>query len=459
MTKSFVINVSLFFLPFLMFAQSIKGEFSQMPNQTLKLVGFENFDTYVIDSTQTNAKGTFTLSYSANDYGMGYLEANSGKPFILALEKEAPIVKGSNLEAIEEIKLEKGKENQWFLAYATDQPKRDQAMSAWLFLQDKYTKDELFQPHTTAKKAIDKEINYLKEIDASYIADLPKDSYMKWYLPVRKLLSSVGNVAQNRPELIPQTKEELRALDYTDERLYKSGILYDAVFNHIWFIENSSGTLQQVFEDLNTSIDIIAKQLNGNNERFNLVMEKMFEILEERSLFTSSEYLAEKLLAGDDCGCLNLQLQKKLERYGKMAKGQTAPDINFTEFTYYPEDVSVSSLKAIDSDYKLVVFAAGWCPHCVEAMPKITENYKAWRDKGVEVIFVSLDTSAKDFANFAGPLPFVSTTDFKKWDGQAVEDYQVYATPSYFLLNKDLEILLRPKSVEHANTWIEAFLK
>lgn len=454
MTKSFVFYVYLLFFPFLMFAQSIKGEFSQMPNQTIKLVGFENFDTYVIDSTQTNAKGAFTLSYSANDYGMGYLEANSGKPFILAIEKEAPTVKGSNLEAIEEIKLEKGKENQWFLAYATDQPKREQAMSAWLFLQEKYTKDEVFQPHTTAINAIDKEINYLKEIDSKYIADLPKDSYMKWYLPVRKLLSSVGNVAQNRPELIPQTKEELRALDYTDERLYKSGILYDAVFNHIWFIENSSGALDQVFKDLNTSIDIIAEQLKGDDEKFNLVMNEMFEILEKRSLFTSSEYLAEKLLTSDDCGCLNSKLQKKLEQYGKLAKGQTAPDIAFSDFTYYPEGVSTKSLKALEADYKLVVFAAGWCPHCVEAMPKLTEKYADWKKKGVEVVFVSLDDNAQDFAKFAGPLPFISTTDYKKWDGQAVEDYQVYATPSYFMLNKNLEILIRPKSVEHADAWI-----
>jgi hypothetical protein len=72
---------------------------------------------------------------------------------------------------------------------------------------------------------------------------------------------------------------------------------------------------------------------------------------------------------------------------------------------------------------------------------------------------VSLDDNPKDFAKFAAPLPFISTTDYQRWDGKAVEDYQVYATPSYFILDKDLKILIRPKSVEHIQSWINAYTK
>lgn len=457
--KSIKNLIALILLPISVFAQTLQGEFSELPNQPVKLVSYNNFDTYVIDSTQTDAQGKFSLNYKAKDYGMGYISSVGDQSLILMIDEDAPVFKGTHFKAMETLKVEKGQENQWFTEYAIAHPKREQALSAWRFLKQKYAQDKTFQSHVTAKKAIDAEIIHLKKEDNQFIADLPEDSYMKWYLPLRSLLSNVGNVAQNVPERIPETLQQLRAIDYTDERLNKSGLFYDAIFNHIWFIENSSGALDQVFKDLNTSIDIIAEQLKDDDERFNLVMEKLFEILEERSLFTSSEYLAEKLLNSDDCGCLNPQLQKKLERYGKLAQGQTAPDINFTDYTYYPEGISAKSLKAIDADYKLVVFAAGWCPHCTEAMPKIVENYEGWKAKGVEVIFVSLDENARDFAKFAGPLPFVSTTDYQKWEGQAVEDYQVYATPSYFMLNRDLEILIRPKSVEHINSWIEFKVK
>jgi thiol-disulfide isomerase/thioredoxin len=449
----------LVFLPFIVLSQNIQGEFSQLSNQPVKLIGFDNFETYVIDSTTTDVQGKFSLDFSSKDHGMGYLKSTAEQPLILALDKSEIILKGTDFKAIEDFTVEKGEESRWFYTYAIAHPKREQALSAWLFLEKKYEEEELFQSHMAAKKAIDIEISHLKAENEQFIADLPEDSYMKWYLPLRSLLSSVGNVAQNIPERIPETLQQLRAIDYTEEKLDKSGLFYDAIFNHIWFIENSSGPLEQVFKDLNLSIDIIAEQLKGHDERFNLVMEKMFEILEERSLFTSSEYLAEKLLNSDDCGCLNPQLQKKLERYGKLAQGQTAPDILFTKFTYFPEGVSAKSLKDINAGYKLVVFAAGWCPHCRETMPKIVAKYEDWKNKGVEVVFVSLDETPQDFAKFAGPLPFISTTDYKKWEGQAVQDYQVYATPSYFMLDKNLKILIRPKSVEHIQSWIEFNVK
>jgi peroxiredoxin len=102
-----------------------------------------------------------------------------------------------------------------------------------------------------------------------------------------------------------------------------------------------------------------------------------------------------------------------------------------------------------------VVFAAGWCSHCTEELPKIAAYYPTLKEKNVEVILVSLDENASDFAKFAAPFPFISTTDYKKWEGQAALDYQVYATPSYFLLDKDLKIVKRLNSVEHLKAMVD----
>jgi hypothetical protein len=69
-----------------------------------------------------------------------------------------------------------------------------------------------------------------------------------------------------------------------------------------------------------------------------------------------------------------------------------------------------------------------------------------------------LKEKARDFAQFAAPLPFISTTDYKKWDGQAASDYQVFSTPSYFMLDKDRTILQKLKNVEHLKSWVEYML-
>jgi thiol-disulfide isomerase/thioredoxin len=456
MKKVIIAFLFVFIQTNVFFAQQITGKFSALPNQSIKLQGFDNFDTYVIDSTQTDAEGNFTLKFTQQNYGMGLLKPESNKPFITVLNDEYVNLKGATTAQPESIHFTKGKQNIAFNDYVNEQPQRKKALNAWDYLQKMYSTKTLFKNEKSVRKAINKEIKRLHKSEASFLNDLPAKSYVKWYISKRNLLGSVAQVAQYQTEEIPATRKALRKINYADNRLYKSGLLKDAIKNHIWFIENSSGDLDSVFADLNLSIDVIADQLKDEDKKFNLVLGEMFDILEKRSLFTSSEYLAQKLLKSDDCGCLNPKLQKKLERYGKMAKGKTAPNIAFSDYTYYPEGVDADNLKALDAKYKVVVFAAGWCPHCNEAMPKIVEHYEDWKANNAEVVMVSLDENAKDFAQFAAPLPFISTADYKKWDSKAVKDYQVYATPSYFILDKDLKILIRAKSVAHINAWLKS---
>jgi len=436
-------------------AQKISGRLSAIPNQTIQLQGFDNFNTYVIDSTQTDAMGNFSLNFKQQNYGIGLLSTKELKPAIVILTKEAVVFELIQDELEYNLQVSQGLQNMLFKRYVTEQPKREQALSAWRYLQDLYASDAFFIKSKESLKAIKKETEKVHRSEEQFLNNLAADSYLKWYIQVRKLIQSVAQVAQYRTDEIPATREALRNIDFTDQRLYKSGMLNEAIENHIWFIENSSGSLDQVFEDLNKSVDIILDQLINDNEKFNLVASRIFEVLEKRSLFTSSEYLSKKLLTSDDCGCLNTDLEKRLHKYGTMATGQIAPDIEFKEFTYYPDGVSAKQLSGLEADYYLVVFAASWCGYCTESIPKIGEMYSQLKTKNIEVVMVSLDEKPEDFAQFAGPLPFVSTTDYQKWNSKPVSDYQVYATPSYFLLDKDLKILAKLKSVEHLKSWVD----
>jgi len=76
-----------------------------------------------------------------------------------------------------------------------------------------------------------------------------------------------------------------------------------------------------------------------------------------------------------------------------------------------------------------------------------------WKQHGVEVILVSLDETVQEFESFASGFPFISVTDFQKWDSPIVKNYHIFATPTMYLLNKDLEIILRPNSVQQMDSW------
>ena len=440
-------------------AQTISGNFSQLQNQKISLSAFDGFDAHIIDSVKTDDAGNFKIKFDLKNEGMGYLSSASGKNFFVISAKENINLQGKTIAQSESIQITEGNQNKAFNTYAKEQPKRVKVLNAWKFLKKTYKQDSLFNEFDQPQQDIQKEIDRLQQEEKRFLAKLPNDSYVKWFLPIRKLVSSVSVVAQYRPEEIPATRKALREINYADDRLHKSGLLKEAIDNHVWFIENSSGSLDQVYQDLNKSIDVMIDQLKEDEVKFNLVTEYLFQLLEERSLFTSAEYLAETLLENDHCGCLNPNIQKQLEKYRKMAEGQTAPDITFTDYTYYPDGVKAKKLSELKADYYLVIFAAGWCPHCKKAIPQIAEFYPEMKAKDIEVVMVSLDENAKDFAEFSAPLPFISTTDFKKWDGQAVQDYQIYATPTYYILDNNLNIHKKLKSVSHLQAWIKNLQK
>jgi len=94
--KIHLLSVLIFF-NILGFSQNkIIGTFPELANQQVKLIGFEGFETFAIDSTKANGNGFFSLSYSTNDFGMGYLLAENNSSFIIILEDNGILLKGSD---------------------------------------------------------------------------------------------------------------------------------------------------------------------------------------------------------------------------------------------------------------------------------------------------------------------------------------------------------------------------
>lgn len=434
-------------------AQNISGKLIQSTNKTILLQGFNGVKNYTVASSSIDAVGNFTLSYSANDFGVGALQIENEKPFFVILCGEDIQLRGNALNELQTIRVLKGNENQYFEQYAQEQPKREQALSAWEYLERVYIQDSFFAKQTKPIAAIQQEQERLRKEEKQFLAALPANSYVHWFLPVRKLVSSVSVVAQYRSDEIPATLAAFRALDYTDNRLYKSGLFKDAIDNHFWLLENCGKPLDSVFVEMKISIDAMMNNLIKDEKKLNEVTDYLFDLLERHSLFQASEYLALKVL--NDVSCtLNNDLAKQLETYRTMKKGNTAPDMVLPA----ANKLQVPKLSDIKSAYTLVVFGAGWCHKCTEEIPAIAKNYNKWKAQGVEVLFVSLDDDKLSFETFTKDLPFLSICDYKKWEGENVKNYYVFGTPTIFLLDNKRKILLRPNSVQQMDAWVDWYL-
>jgi thiol-disulfide isomerase/thioredoxin len=455
--NNFVFFCLLFLFQSFSYSQSISGNISLLSNKIIKLEGFKGLQTYLISEVSTDEKGNFNLKYSKSDYGLGYLISNDNKPLFVILSGEDIEIIGEALSYPETINIINGQENQWFEQYAKEQPRREQALSAWRYLDKIYGEESLFFDQKLALNAIQEEKLRIINEDVAFLESLPQDSYVKWYLPIRKLVSSASTIAQYRPEELLETIKAFRNLNYSDSRLYKSGLFKDAIESHFWLLENSGKPLD-IFEEMKISIDAMMLKLATDEKIFNEATDYLFDLLEKHSLFQASEYLALKVLNEESC-TINNDLAKQLETYRVMKKGNIAPEIIFMKSNFSNPTKAIDKLSDIKSKYTLVIFGASWCPKCNEELPIISNSYTKWKSKSVEVVFIALEEDRKSFIDFTKNFIFPSYTDLKKWNSKIVNDYYVFSTPTMFLLNDKREIILRPNSAKQIDAWVDWNLK
>ena len=441
--------------------QTISGKFEALRGSLIKIGIFSGLKSSIIDSSIVDENGQFSFHFNSDKPGIGYLITSENKPYYFIIDKGEDIhLIGETITISESVQVTKGIQNKKFVTYAEEHPRREQALSAWRYLEKMYALDKLFAEKSPLIKPIQLEIERILNENHVYLSNLDPKSYISWYLPVRKFVSDVSTIAQYRQEEMPVTLAAFRNLNYADDRLYYSGLLRDAIEGHFWLIENSGKSLDSVFIEMKTSIDLMLYHLIKNEARLNEVTNYLFDLLERHSLFDASEYLAIKVLNENSC-TIDSDLAKQLETYRAMKKGNVAPDIAFKEnLTCYsiPKNLLPKKLSDIKTDYTLVVFGAGWCEKCREELPKIVPLYSKWKSSGVEVLFVSLDETLTEFENFSKTFPFLSYCDYKKWNSKVANDYYVFGTPTLFLLDKKREIILRPNSIAQMDAWVDWFL-
>ncbi len=437
-------------------AQTLSGTFPSLANQTLFLEGTKGFDTYAIGTSKADEKGQFSLSYAPEDYGIAFLSGEDKQPFVVILEKTSVRLEGQVLSDANSIRILEGQENRWFEQYTLNQGKREQALSAWAYLQDLYQKDPLFATQEAPNQAIRNEVIRLQHEDGQFIEALPAESFARWFLPIRKQISSVGAIAQYRTAELPQTIAAFRSMNYADPRFQKSGLFRDVFESQFWLLENSGGSLDSIYGQMEISMNAILASVAKNEPLYNEVTAYLVELFERRSLTKAAEHLALTVLEQDKVA-LQPRLARQLEGYRAMKVGTIVPEIQFKgDILLQGKPIPYPSrLSDVTAPYRLVIFGASWCPACSEAMGELIPLYEKWNKLGLEAIFVSLDTDPTAFQAYSEGMPFIAFSDYKKWDTQAVSDYFVASSPSFYLIDPSGKLLLRPQSVKQIDAWVD----
>tara|TARA_R110001606_G_scaffold399277_1_gene583353 strand:+ start:12043 stop:13386 length:1344 start_codon:yes stop_codon:yes gene_type:complete len=436
----------IFFLLVVVSLQSqIKGNLKSQAGQKIELIGYDNYKLEVLGVTTLDSLGNFTLIYPNTYKRMAFLKAEDKSSLAFILTEKEIKINGNHLNEKENLRFTNSDENIAFTQYFEDYQRRQKTIIAWYYLKNQYKNDMFFSNQKNVLKNIDKELNRIYLDDKNYLDNLSKEKYVSWFLPLKKMVSKMQIILKYNRQEIPELINSFRKIDFNNPKFKTSGLLQDLINGHYVFIENSGMKKESLYREMNESSDYLLDNLKENEKLLNETSEYLFDLLEQRNLHKASEYLAVQLLNLNSCN-LSDKLIDKLELYRKLKPGKIAPEVLFSDNT------KLSDIKLI----KLLVFGASWCSKCKEDIIKLSNNYDAWKEKGVEVVYISIDTNKTDFENTYKNVPWKTDCQFKAWDTKAVKEYHVFATPTYFLLDKDLKIILRPNSVEQTNSWINS---
>ncbi len=119
------------------------------------------------------------------------------------------------------------------------------------------------------------------------------------------------------------------------------------------------------------------------------------------------------------------------------------------------------SLNDVMSDYIVIVFWATWCSHCQFEIPEFKNRMNKIKSEylpksSVTIVAVSLDRDElvwKAFIEKNNLKSWLNTSELKGWNGEISMKFNIYATPSYVILDKGKKLLAFPENIEQVENF------
>lgn len=291
----------------------------------------------------------------------------------------------------------------------------------------------------TLQKVDSVQTDFEQKTEGKYIAPFVKASARS---NPSEILTSVNTYLDN----IKSTYFD--RLDFSNKTLVNSAFLTNRVLDYIFYINFSEDEKQQ--QTLHkSSIETVLSKIKSDTYKRDII-QFLIEQFEESKNLDIIDYLFE-----NHYNRLPLPIQDSKFKEEKQALfateiGRVAPDFSWQE---NGRNLKLSALN--DAENYVLVFWSTSCSHCLREIPELHTYMKTIPN--TKVIAFALENDAFVWENYRknNLYGWHNVLGLKKWKNETARTYQVYATPTYFVLDKNKKIIDKPNAIKDVKEFIE----
>jgi peroxiredoxin len=395
-----------------------------------------------VDSATTDGSGKFTLSLKPGlPEGLYRLSWGKDKFTDLILGRESVVFQTSAEDPGDSMKVVSSTENRVFYWYARREHESQDKLQLLMPLIDYYPQDDHFYTLTAGEfEAIQaREQKSLDSLERLY----PKSYAVRMFrLQQTPYLKSSMSKDQRLDYIRAHFFDKA---DFNDTALLRSNIWPNKSIAYLGLYGNNRLTQKQLEAEFIKAVTVMLSAASVNSDVYKFLLDYLISGFDKYHFEGVITYMADNFQDPYSCEDQErkTQLQKKLDTFKKISIGKVAPDIEVP-------DASGKTLKlsAIKAEYTLLIFWSSECGHCVQMMPQVKEIYDRQSPKRYEILAISLDTSRTEWTKFIGEekLTWLNASELKGFNSKSADEYNIYATPTMFLLDRDKKIVAKPIS-------------
>ncbi len=308
----------------------------------------------------------------------------------------------------------------------------------------RFQENQIFSTYTSSQRTEKNEADFKKSL-----ADLDKrkislkDSLMKInaFLGNTAAINTYLSFANNKGKYTDE-------IDYFANEFFKQSKLDDKnLEQNPWVTEIFKAytqTLQRVGRGNTYIINSIRTQLKKipqTSNTYRLALGGVVSGIEQNTDVLFVEFADEFSTKYAKTNSMDIGLLKpRLDAIKQLMIGLPAPD-----FTLETPDGKKVSLKDFKGKVVLIDFWASWCGPCRRENPNVVAMYNRYKNKGFEILGVSLDRSKEPWIKAIADdkLTWPHVSDLKGWGSSAAALYGITSIPHTVLVDRDGRIVAR----------------